>query len=136
MTITGNFIGGKTVTSSSNETMPVYDPATGKVVRSQAVLLDVTDFVGHHPGQFGLALGGEDQPGVHSDVAARHREGVEGTVVDREERKGQPRPVAHRHQAAPQMVEIILHLQVAQVGRIAPADLAHDLRPEALLGER
>ena len=33
MTITGNFIGGKTVTSSSNETMPVYDPATGKVVR-------------------------------------------------------------------------------------------------------
>ena len=34
MTITGNFIGGKTVTSSSNETMPVYDPATGKVAVS------------------------------------------------------------------------------------------------------
>ena len=33
MTITGNFIGGKTVTSSSRETMPVYDPATGDVVR-------------------------------------------------------------------------------------------------------
>ncbi|SQC39683.1 methylmalonate-semialdehyde dehydrogenase [Klebsiella pneumoniae] len=30
MTITGNFIGGKTVISSSNETMPVYDPATAK----------------------------------------------------------------------------------------------------------
>ncbi|WP_258524960.1 hypothetical protein, partial [Klebsiella pneumoniae] len=27
MTITGNFIGGKTVISSSSETMPVYDPA-------------------------------------------------------------------------------------------------------------
>ena len=33
MTITGNFIGGKTVTSGSNNTMPVFDPATGKVVR-------------------------------------------------------------------------------------------------------
>lgn len=33
MTITGNFIGGKTVTSASNNTMPVFDPATGKVVR-------------------------------------------------------------------------------------------------------
>lgn len=33
MTITGNFIGGKTVTSGSNKTMPVFDPATGKVVR-------------------------------------------------------------------------------------------------------
>ena len=33
MTITGNFIGGKTVTSGSSKTMPVFDPATGKVVR-------------------------------------------------------------------------------------------------------
>lgn len=33
MTITGNFIGGKTVTSGSSNTMPVFDPATGKVVR-------------------------------------------------------------------------------------------------------
>ena len=32
MTITGNFIGGKTVTSGSSKTMPVFDPATGKVV--------------------------------------------------------------------------------------------------------
>ncbi|MCX3880702.1 aldehyde dehydrogenase family protein, partial [Stenotrophomonas maltophilia] len=30
MTITGNFIGGKTGISSSNETMPGYDPAAGK----------------------------------------------------------------------------------------------------------
>ncbi len=37
MTITGNFIGGKTVISSSNETMPVYDPATGKPVREVTV---------------------------------------------------------------------------------------------------
>lgn len=37
MTITGNFIGGKTVISSSNETMPVYDPATGKAVREVTV---------------------------------------------------------------------------------------------------
>ncbi|ORM73467.1 methylmalonate-semialdehyde dehydrogenase (acylating) [Pantoea wallisii] len=33
MTITGNFIGGKITHSASNETIPVYDPATGKVVR-------------------------------------------------------------------------------------------------------
>ncbi|MBV4368427.1 CoA-acylating methylmalonate-semialdehyde dehydrogenase [Erwinia sp. BNK-24-b] len=33
MTTTGNFIGGKTSLSASNETIPIYDPATGKPVR-------------------------------------------------------------------------------------------------------
>ncbi|URQ61018.1 CoA-acylating methylmalonate-semialdehyde dehydrogenase [Pantoea alhagi] len=33
MNIVGNFIGGKITYSASNETIPVYDPATGKVVR-------------------------------------------------------------------------------------------------------
>ncbi|MBA2817419.1 CoA-acylating methylmalonate-semialdehyde dehydrogenase [Candidatus Pantoea persica] len=33
MTIIGNFIGGQITYSASNETIPVYDPATGKVVR-------------------------------------------------------------------------------------------------------
>ncbi len=33
MTIVGNFIGGKITYSASNETIPVYDPATGKVAR-------------------------------------------------------------------------------------------------------
>ncbi len=33
MTIVGNFIGGQTTFSASNETIPVFDPATGKVIR-------------------------------------------------------------------------------------------------------
>ena len=33
MNIVGNFIGGKIIHSASSETIPVYDPATGKVVR-------------------------------------------------------------------------------------------------------
>lgn len=33
MNIVGNFIGGQTTFGASNETIPVYDPATGKVVR-------------------------------------------------------------------------------------------------------
>lgn len=33
MTIVGNFIGGKITHSASNETISVYDPATGKVIR-------------------------------------------------------------------------------------------------------
>lgn len=33
MAIVGNFIGGKITHSASNETIPVYDPATGKVIR-------------------------------------------------------------------------------------------------------
>ncbi|HBH65877.1 MAG TPA: methylmalonate-semialdehyde dehydrogenase (CoA acylating), partial [Erwinia persicina] len=33
MTIVGNFIGGKTSLSASNETIPIYDPATGQPVR-------------------------------------------------------------------------------------------------------
>lgn len=48
MTITGNFIGGKTVTSSSRETMPVYDPATGDVVRevTLSTAQEVSDAIG------------------------------------------------------------------------------------------
>lgn len=44
MTIVGNFIGGKTSLSASNETIPVYDPATGKVVRelTQSTANEVT----------------------------------------------------------------------------------------------
>lgn len=33
MTIVGNFIGGKITHSATSETIPVYDPATGKVIR-------------------------------------------------------------------------------------------------------
>ena len=33
MTIVGNFIGGKISLSTSNETIPIYDPATGKAIR-------------------------------------------------------------------------------------------------------
>ncbi|PIJ51136.1 methylmalonate-semialdehyde dehydrogenase (acylating) [Erwinia sp. OLTSP20] len=33
MQITGNFIGGQTSLSATNETIPVYDPATGKIIR-------------------------------------------------------------------------------------------------------
>ncbi|WP_033792664.1 CoA-acylating methylmalonate-semialdehyde dehydrogenase [Pantoea septica] len=33
MNITGNFIGGQITYSASNETIPIYDPATGKVAR-------------------------------------------------------------------------------------------------------
>ena len=33
MNIVGNFIGGKTSVSTSNQTLPVYNPATGKADR-------------------------------------------------------------------------------------------------------
>ncbi|HBP95674.1 MAG TPA: methylmalonate-semialdehyde dehydrogenase (CoA acylating), partial [Pantoea agglomerans] len=48
MTIIGNFIGGKTTFSASNETIPVYDPATGKVVRelTQSTADEVAQAIG------------------------------------------------------------------------------------------
>ena len=48
MTITGNFIGGKITFSASNETIPVYDPATGKVVRelTQSTADEVAQAIG------------------------------------------------------------------------------------------
>lgn len=48
MTIIGNFIGGQTTFSASNETIPVYDPATGKVVRelTQSTADEVAQAIG------------------------------------------------------------------------------------------
>lgn len=48
MTITGNFIGGKTSLSASNETIPVYNPASGKVVRelTQSTAEEVEKVIG------------------------------------------------------------------------------------------
>lgn len=44
----GNFINGKTVLSSSNETISVYDPSTGKVIRelTQSTAQEVSDAIG------------------------------------------------------------------------------------------
>ncbi|MCI7876214.1 aldehyde dehydrogenase family protein, partial [Klebsiella pneumoniae] len=44
----GNFINGKTVISSSNETISVYDPSTGKVIRelTQSTAQEVSDAIG------------------------------------------------------------------------------------------
>lgn len=44
----GNFINGKTVISSSNKTISVYDPSTGKVIRelTQSTAQEVSDAIG------------------------------------------------------------------------------------------
>jgi malonate-semialdehyde dehydrogenase (acetylating)/methylmalonate-semialdehyde dehydrogenase len=48
------FIGGKTTFSASNETIPVYDPATGKVVRelTQSTAVNRDGFVAGAEGGF------------------------------------------------------------------------------------
>ena len=45
-------------------------------------LTRVGQLVRDHAGQLALVLGGEHQPGKHRNVAPRHREGVDGRVVD------------------------------------------------------
>lgn len=47
MNITGNFIGGQITYSASNETIPVYDPATGKVARelTQSTAAEVAEAI-------------------------------------------------------------------------------------------
>ncbi len=48
MNITGNFVGGKVCFSSSQETIPVYDPASGQEVRqlTQATAAEVAETIG------------------------------------------------------------------------------------------
>ena len=67
-------------------------------------LRNVRNFVRHDSGQFRFGLRGENQPGMNTDEATRHGEGVDAGVVDREKLEPERGVVADRHQAGTQLI--------------------------------
>jgi len=77
----------------------------------------VRDLVGQDRGQLRLALCREQQTGVHPDKSARHREGIDGVVLDHEELEVQARVGIHCGQAVPQRTDVVRQLRVVQIAR-------------------
>ena len=90
---------------------------------------DMRDFVRHHRGKFSLALGGEQESGMHADETARDGEGVDAGVFDDIEMKLLPRAVATGHQPLPQSLEVIIEFRVVEK-RQSAARLTHDVLAE------
>jgi hypothetical protein len=76
-------------------------------------------------GQFGFALRGEQQAGVHADVAARHGKGVDAGVADDEEVEFALVARADRDQLVAELVEVGFDFGVVQIARVG-VDVAHD----------
>ena len=74
---------------------------------------------------------GEQQTGMHADVAARHGKGVDGGVVDDEEVEFALVARADRDQLVAELVEIAFDFGVVQVARVG-VDVAHDGAPQRL----
>jgi hypothetical protein len=82
------------------------------------VLRHVRDFVREHRSELRLGLRQQDQPGVHADIAAGQREGIDRWIGDREELEvlrrvgdGNDKPIA-------ELVQVVVDLRVLE---IAPA---------------
>ena len=74
------------------------------------MLRHVRDFVGHHPGQLGLGLRGQDGAGVDPDVAAEHSKRIDLPVADREEMKITRRIGTGCDQTLPQATQVFVDL--------------------------
>ena len=102
---------------------------------SNMVLNDMGHFVADHRGQFGFALRGVDQPGVHADIAARQGKGVDLRIQHGKELKILPQLGRGAGKPPAQLIEIQLDLRIVQ--HLAGfADHRHDLAAEFLLGLR
>ena len=82
---------------------------------AQHVLLgDMGYLVRDHRGDFVLALGGEDQPGIDADVAAQGGEGVDLTVLEHEEIERLAWLVAIRAKVAAHALQPVVQQRVFQ----------------------
>ncbi len=90
------------------------------------------DFVRHHPGHLGLALRGQDQPGVDADESAGQRKGIDLRIAHHEKLEFLARGVAARKQPLAEAVDVIGGLGIVVIGRIT-ADLPHDVLPKPVL---
>ena len=73
---------------------------------------------------------------MNADKAARHGEGVDRRIVDRKKIEADPGIAADRNQATAELIEISLDIRIIQIGRLAPANLIHDLLADLLFGRQ
>ena len=90
------------------------------------------DFVGHHPGQLGLGLRGQDGAGVDPDVAAEHSKRIDLPVADREEMKITRRIGTGCDQTLPQATQVFVDLGIVDIRRLVQPDVVHDALADLL----
>src|SRR5690349_4112133 len=98
-------------------------------------LRDVRDFVRKHARQLGLALCGQDEPGMHADEPAGQRERVDLRVAYQEEFEILTRVRALRGEAVAERIDVVGSLRIV-VEAAVRADLAHDVLTELALLDR
>jgi len=99
----------------------------------QMALGDMGDLVRQHRCEFGLRLCREYQPGMDSDIAARHGKGIQGGIAQGEELELLLGLFALPGQPAPKAVEVAVDLGIIHVARLAQANVAHDAFTDAAL---
>ncbi len=104
-------------------------------------LRDVRDFVCEHRRELGFGLREKDEAGVHSDVPARQRKGVDGGIGHGKELEILP-PLGDRgNEPVAELVQIVVDFGILEVGARRPdlpddrfTDLAFLRRGERRLG--
>ena len=89
------------------------------------MLRDVRDLVREHGGELGLALGEQDQAGVHADVAARQCERVDLRIGNAEELEVLLDVLRRGDQPMAELVEVVVDFRIVDVGAVRP-ELADD----------
>jgi hypothetical protein len=100
------------------------------------VLRDVRNFVRQHRSQFRFALRGDDQTGMHADVAARQGESIERGILHQEKLEILARILAVGHEAVAEGVEVLGDFGIVGKSGIVQADVAHDRLADAAFGLR
>ena len=98
-------------------------------------LRDVGNLVREHTCQLGFGLGGEDQPGMHTDKTPGHGKGVERGITHDEEFKILARVATRGNQPVAQGIDVVGQLRVVVVAEVAP-NLVHDVFAQTTLLEQ
>ena len=82
------------------------------------MLRDVRDLVREHGGELGLALGEQDQAGVHADVAARQCERVDLRIGNGEELEVLLDVLRRGDQPMAELVQVVVDFRIVDVGAV------------------
>ncbi|MOA19710.1 hypothetical protein D3C78_1401130 [compost metagenome] len=82
----------------------------------------VGDFVGQHRGELALAVGVEEQPGVHLDPAPQEGGRVDAGIVDEEEGKRETYPIGVGEQALTEIIDILAQHGIIDDGQARPGE--------------
>ena len=80
----------------------------------EVALAEVRDFVRHDRCELILGLGVLEQATVHTDHAARHREGIDGGIVDDYQLDAAVPKLTVLHQLENQIFQIAMHERIVE----------------------